>query len=123
MKFRVIILIAVFLFAFPMKITYADVPSQVGVASWYGMKWHGERTASGRIFNMNRQTAAHKSLPFGTKVRVVNLKNSKETTVTITDRGPYYGRRLIDLSYAAAKAIGMVSKGTAKVRIEVVKRP
>lgn len=93
---------------------------QRGIASWYGSKFHGRRTASGEIYNMYAFTAAHKSLPFGTYVKVRNLKNNREVIVRINDRGPYYPGRIIDLSYAAAKAIGMIGTGTAPVEITVL---
>jgi rare lipoprotein A len=93
---------------------------QEGKASWYG-KWHaGKRTASGELFDPNRYTAAHRRLPLGTQVRVTNLDTGRSVIVTITDRGPYVGHRVIDLSAAAAERLGMKRAGIAKVRIEVV---
>ncbi len=94
---------------------------EVGIASWYGKKFHGKRTASGEIFNMYKLTAAHRILPFGTLVRVKNLENGKEVVVRINDRGPLKRGRIIDLSYGAAKKLGMINTGLAKVRIEVIK--
>ncbi len=94
--------------------------TQVGTASWYGLDFHGKRTASGEVYNMYDYTAAHKTLPFGTYVRVQNLDNGRSVVVRINDRGPFVKDRIIDLSYAAAKAIGMVGPGTARVRITVV---
>ena len=91
-----------------------------GVASWYGSKYHGRLTASGERFDMFALTAAHRFLPFGTVVRVVNLANGQSVHVRINDRGPFKKNRIIDLSYAAAKRVGMISKGVEKVRIEVV---
>jgi len=93
--------------------------AQTGTASYYGPGFHGKRTASGQIFNMNKLTAAHRTLKFGTKVKVTNLSNKKTVLVTITDRGPYIHKRIIDLSKAAKNAIGM--NGTAKVALEVIK--
>ena len=93
-----------------------------GRASWYGPGFHGRRTASGERFNIWAMTAAHRSLPFGTKVRVTNLRNGRSVVVRINDRGPYSGGRVIDLSKAAAQAIGMIRSGTAPVRIEVMGR-
>ncbi len=90
---------------------------QVGIASWYGPGFHGKKTASGEIYNMYKLTAAHKTLPLGTYVRVINLENGKEVVVKINDRGPFVPGRIIDLSYAAAKKIGMLKKGTARVKI------
>lgn len=97
--------------------------SNIGIASWYGKRFHGRKTASGKNFNMYNHTAAHRSLPLGTKVKVVNLKNGKEIIVDINDRGPYIKGRIIDLSYAAAKSIGMTKVGIAKVSVEVISLP
>ncbi len=93
---------------------------QEGLASWYGGKFQGRRTASGEVFDTAKLTAAHKSLPFGTLVQVINLENGKTTVVRINDRGPFVTGRIIDLSRAAAAAIGMTGKGVARVRIEVL---
>ncbi|KAA0258594.1 septal ring lytic transglycosylase RlpA family protein [Deferribacter autotrophicus] len=93
---------------------------QVGIASWYGIEEHGKLTASGERFNMYSLTAAHKLLPLGSIVHVKNLENGKEVTVRINDRGPFVSGRIIDLSYAAAKKIGIVGKGTAKVKITLL---
>lgn len=92
----------------------------IGYASWYGPGFHGRRTASGEIFNMYDYTAAHRSLPFGTRVRVTNLKNGKSVVVRINDRGPAKKDRIIDLSYQAAKKIDMIRDGIVKVRVEVI---
>ena len=94
---------------------------QIGVASYYGSKFHKKRTANGEIFNMYKVSAAHKTLPLGTKVRVINLKNGRSLTMTINDRGPYVKGRIIDLSYKAAQKLGFVNEGTTKVRIEVLR--
>ncbi len=91
---------------------------QEGLASWYGGKFQGRQTASGEIFDTNKYTAAHKTLAFGTVVKVTNLENGKCTVVRINDRGPFIPGRIIDLSRAAAIAIGLAGKGVAKVRIE-----
>lgn len=91
---------------------------QVGKASWYGPGFHGKETANGEIFNQNKLTAAHRTLPLGTEVEVTNLKNGKSIGVTVNDRGPYVGNRVIDLSRAAAKELGMKEKGLATVKIE-----
>lgn len=90
---------------------------EIGVASWYGRAHQGMRTASGERFDRDGLTAAHPALPFGTRVRVVNLANDRAVIVRITDRGPHDGRA-IDLSEAAAREIGMIASGTARVRIE-----
>jgi rare lipoprotein A len=95
---------------------------QTGKASWYGRDFHGRPTASGIRYNMYQKTAAHKTLPLGTYVRVLNLENGKQTIVRINDRGPFIKGRIIDLSYAAAKNIGLVGPGVAKVRIEALGR-
>jgi len=94
---------------------------ETGWASWYGEPYHGQPTSSGQIYDMHEFTAAHNRLPFGTVVRVKNLKNKKTVEVTITDRGPFKRNRIIDLSYAAAKALGIVGPGSARVKLEVVK--
>jgi len=94
---------------------------QVGIASYYGSKFHKKRTANGEIFNMYKVSAAHKTLPLGTKVRVINLKNGKSLTMKINDRGPFAKGRIIDLSYKAAQKLGFVNQGTTKVRIEVIR--
>jgi rare lipoprotein A len=91
-----------------------------GVASWYGYPHHGRITASGRRFNMHELTAAHRTLPFGTRLRVTNLMNGRSVTVTITDRGPFVKQRVLDLSYAAAREIGMIGPGMAPVQLEVL---
>lgn len=90
---------------------------QAGIASWYGPKFHGRTTANGETYNMDDFTAAHKTLPFNTIVRVTNRTNGKEVDVRINDRGPYVGDRVIDLSRRAANEIDMVTSGTAEVEI------
>ena len=89
----------------------------VGVASYYGKEMSGRRTANGERFNPAGLTAAHRSLPFGTKLKVTNLRNGKTVVVRVSDRGPFARGRVIDLSYGAASAIGMVGSGTARVKI------
>jgi rare lipoprotein A len=91
-----------------------------GMASWYGPGFHGNRAASGEVFDQNEMTAAHRTLPFGTQVRVTNLNNGQSVVVRINDRGPFTGGRVIDLSAAAARAIGMLNSGVAPVRVEVM---
>lgn len=91
--------------------------TQRGLASWYGKKFHGRKTASGEIYNMYAMTAAHKTLPLGTFVRVKNLKNRKEVVVKVNDRGPFVRKRIIDLSYSAAKKLDIVGPGTAPVEV------
>jgi rare lipoprotein A len=97
--------------------------AQTGKASWYGKPYHGRTTASGERYNMHAQTAAHKTLPFGTKVRVTNLENGKDTVVRINDRGPFVKGRIIDLSYSAANQIKMVQSGVVSVKVEILSRP
>ena len=94
--------------------------SEVGMSSYYGKTFHGRKTASGENFNMYALTAAHKRLPLQTLIKVTNLRNKKTVIVRVNDRGPYAKRRILDLSYAAAKEIGMVRKGTARVKIEIL---
>ena len=94
-----------------------------GTASWYGPGFHGRKTASGERFDQNAMTAAHRSLPLGSVVRVTNLENGRKVTVEINDRGPYIRGRVIDLSKAAARRLGMVRDGLATVRVEVLRRP
>ncbi len=93
------------------------------MASWYGVPFDGHRTSDGEVYNMHQFTAAHRTLPFGSVVRVTNLDNGKQTEVRINDRGPFVADRVIDLSLSAAQAIGMVGPGTAKVRLEIVEGP
>ena len=96
---------------------------QTGVASWYGQEFQGNTTASGETFDLNGFTAAHLTLPFGTTIRVTNLKNNKNILLRINDRGPHIAQRLIDVSWAAAKRLGFVQSGTTEVRVEVVTYP
>jgi rare lipoprotein A len=91
---------------------------QIGTASWYGPGFHGRKTASGTRFDQRKLTAAHRKLPLGSEVKVTNLDNGKSVTVKITDRGPHKKGRVIDVSKAAAKRLGMVDDGVTKVRIE-----
>ncbi len=101
-------------------LTNAQGFSQTGVASWYGEKFHGKQTACGEIFDMDTISAAHKTLPLGTYVRVNNLKNNKTLDLRINDRGPFVAGRVIDLSKAAAKALGVYHPGTAPVEVVVL---
>ncbi len=93
---------------------------QIGYASWYGGKHHGKKTASGELFDMNKLTAASKTIAFGTKVKVTNLSNNKSVVVTINDRGPYIKGRIIDLSKKAAIEIDLIKRGHSKVKIEKI---
>jgi len=93
---------------------------EYGNASWYGKDFHGRRTANGEVYNMYGISAAHKTLPLGTRVRVTNRNNGRTVTVRINDRGPYVRGRIIDLSYGAAKALGMVDEGVVPVKVEIL---
>ncbi len=95
----------------------------VGVASWYGQEMQGNMTASGEMFDLNGLTAAHHTLPFGTTIRVTNLRNHKSILLRVNDRGPNLGTRLLDVSWAAAKRLGFLHSGTTRVHLEVVSRP
>ncbi|MFQ5850516.1 MAG: septal ring lytic transglycosylase RlpA family protein [Candidatus Binatia bacterium] len=96
---------------------------EVGIASWYGPKFHGRRTSSGEVFDMHQLTAAHRALPLGTRVEVINLENGRSIQVRVNDRGPFVAGRIIDLSYAAARALDMVERGLAQVRIRPLHVP
>ncbi len=101
---------------------YYPIPSaygfqQKGIASWYGRMFHGRKTSNGETYDMHGRTAAHKTLPMNTRLLVQNLENGRETVVRINDRGPFVTGRIIDLTQTAAKEIGMIRKGTARVRI------
>ncbi len=91
-----------------------------GMASYYADEFNGKRTSNGETYDMNKPTAAHRTLPFNTQVRVTNLVNGKSTIVRINDRGPFKDDRIIDLSYAAAKTLELVGSGTTRVRLEVI---
>lgn len=98
-------------------------PAVDGVASWYGAEFHGRTTSSGEIYDMHAFTAAHRTLPFGSRVRVTNARNGRQVVVRINDRGPFVKGRIIDLSRAAATLLGMLDDGTAPVRLELLPRP
>jgi len=100
--------------------TSLGVPIERGVASWYGPRFHGRKTASGERYNMNDLTAAHPSLPFGTKLGVRNTRTGREVVVRVNDRGPFAKNRVIDLSFAAAREVGVVGPGTASVELYLV---
>jgi rare lipoprotein A len=96
---------------------------ETGIASWYGAPYHNRRGSNGEIYDMHAMTAAHRTLPLGSIVRVTDMGSRNSAVVRITDRGPFIEGRIVDLSQAAAKKIGLVQKGTAKVRLEVLKTP
>ncbi len=97
--------------------------SETGIASWYGYPYHGRRAANGEIYDMEKMTAAHRTLPFNTWVRVKNLTNDKTVDVRITDRGPFVDNRIIDLSHAAAQVIDLIGPGVARVQLLIITPP
>lgn len=97
--------------------------TETGIASWYGHPYHGRAAANGEIYDMEKMTAAHRTLPFGTQVRVTNLSNAKSVDVRIIDRGPFIAGRIIDLSHAAAQVIEMIGSGVAQVRVDILSVP
>ncbi len=108
------------------NIWYYPIPSaegyvEQGIASWYGKKFHGRPTSSGKIFDMYQVSAAHKTLPLGTSLKVTNLGNNKSIVVKVNDRGPFIAGRIIDMSFKAAEMLDMINKGTAKVKIEAIR--
>ena len=108
--------------------TYRILPTavgyeRIGVASWYGVKFHGRRTSSGETYDMYRLSAAHPTLPIPGYARVRNLENGRETVVRINDRGPFHGARFLDVSYAAAVKLGFAEQGTARVRVTALAEP
>lgn len=107
----------------PAPLPVPGIYVEEGIASWYGVPFHGRRTASGEIYDMEKRTAAHRTLPFDTIVRVTNLKNGRQADVRINDRGPFVEGRIIDLSLAAARALDMVADGIVPVRIEILEGP
>jgi rare lipoprotein A len=130
----VVLAIAVLFLVFPVSAEDGDavvpapasptpIETETGVASWYGYPYHGRHAANGEIYDMEKLTAAHRTLPLGTWVRVVNLRNDRAVEVRITDRGPFVDGRIIDLSRAAARAVGVLSRGIANVRLEVLDMP
>jgi rare lipoprotein A len=104
----------------PFGASQAKVVVQEGVVSWYGAQFHDRPTASGELFDATALTMAHPTLPFGTQVRVTNLRNGRSVVVRVNDRGPFVGSRIADLSHAAAAEIGMVRRGVAAARLEVL---
>lgn len=114
-------MITLFIYLMTMNLITKDtrpIPTEIGIASWYGPGFHGRLTASGIRYDQNLMTAAHRTLQLGTVVRVTNLSNGKQVEVCINDRGPYVKGRIIDLSASAAKALDMKHHGTARVKIE-----
>lgn len=101
----------------------ADDYSEEGIASWYGMKFHGHRTSNGEVYDVYKFTAAHKTLPLPSYVRVTRLDTQKSVVVRVNDRGPFHEGRIIDLSYAAAVKLGINKQGTAKVKVDILHPP
>jgi rare lipoprotein A len=113
-------LLALAILALTLPFGAARASVQEGVVSWYGERFHNRPTASGELFDVAALTMAHPSLPFGTKVRVTNLRNGRSVVVRVNDRGPFVGSRIADLSQAAAATLGMLQRGLARARIEVL---
>ena len=105
----------------PKPVVPLVISTHSGEASWYGPGFYGNRTASGEVFRRGTMTAAHRTLPFGTRVRVTNLWNGRKAVVRINDRGPFAGDRVIDLAHGAASELGLTSSGIAEVRLEVLR--
>ncbi len=103
--------------------TWMAPEEQMGLASWYGPGFHGNKTANGEVYDMHARTAAHRTLPFGTLVRVTRLDTGASTVVRINDRGPHVAGRVIDLSNAAANDLDMVKAGVARVRLDIIHLP
>ena len=104
-----------------LKVVPSIVRTITGEASWYGPGFYGNRTASGEVYRRGTMTAAHRTLPFGTKVRVTNLWNGRSAVIRINDRGPFVAHRVIDLGHGAASSLGVTSSGVAQVRLEVLR--
>jgi len=123
-KFYSVVLLALLAVVAPVAFGKVDLGrSQQGVASLYSDAFHGRRTASGERYDKTALTAAHKTLPLGTEVRVTRIKTGDSVVVRINDRGPFVKGRIIDLSRRAARELGMIKKGVVKVRVEVISRP
>jgi rare lipoprotein A len=115
-----VLALAVLALTLPFGAARATVTIQEGLVSWYGVQFHDRPTASGELFDSSAMTMAHPTLPFGTKVRVTNLRNGRSVVVRVNDRGPFVGARIADLSQAAAAYLGMLRRGIAHARIEVL---
>ena len=112
--------LAVLALALPFGSANATVTIQEGLVSWYGEQFHDRPTASGELFDASAMTMAHPTLPFGTQVKVTNLRNGRSVVLRVNDRGPFVGQRIADLSQAAAAYLGMLRRGIAQVRLEVL---
>lgn len=107
-----------------LKIRLLETKTEKMTASWYGPRFHGRRRADGKRYNMHDQTVvAHKTLPFGTKLKLENPENGKKLTVSVRDRGPYWPGRHLDLSYGAAKKLGIVEEGVATLKVTIISLP
>jgi rare lipoprotein A len=123
MNIKSIILVLILSFFFPLSSDSLENFPQYGKASWYGGRFHGRKTASGERFNKHGYTGAHRKLPFGTIIRVTNLRNGKEVYIKVNDRGPFVKGRMLDISRAAAEAIGSINRGVMRVKVEVISLP
>lgn len=123
MKIKSIVLIIILCFFFPLSSSSVENYPQYGNASWYGGKFHGRKTASGERFDKYSFTAAHRKLPFGSILRVTNLRNGKDVYIRINDRGPFIRGRVLDMSLAAAEAIAFNGRGVIRVKIELISLP
>jgi rare lipoprotein A (peptidoglycan hydrolase) len=115
-----LIALAVLALALPFGSANSTVTIQEGLVSWYGEQFHDRPTASGELFDASAMTMAHPTLPFGTQVKVTNLRNGRSVVLRVNDRGPFVGRRIADLSQAAASTLGMLRRGIAHARLEVL---
>ncbi len=123
MNIKSIVLVLILSFFSSLSSFSVENYPQYGNASWYGGPLHGKKTASGERFDMYSFTGAHRELPFGTIIMVTNLRNGKEVYIKVNDRGPFVKGRIVDLSHAAAKAIGFNRRGVIRVKIEVISLP
>lgn len=123
LRFVLLALLTLVMTTLTMTAHAKSIKHQVGKASWYGGYHHGRKTANGERFNMNALTAAHKTLPFGSIVQVTDLNTGKQVKVRITDRGPFHGNRILDLSKAAARQLGILKAGVGRVEINVLSTP
>jgi rare lipoprotein A len=117
MIFRLVLALSAALLTAPLATTEALALNQQGIASYYGQKFHGRKTASGERFNNNAMTAAHRSAPFGSQIRVTNLANGRSVVVRVNDRGPWVRGRIVDVSGVAARQLGMTGRGLTRVRV------
>lgn len=123
MKIISIIFLIVLSLFFPLSSGSVENYPQYGNASWYGGKFHGRKTASGERFNKHSFTAAHRKLPFGSILRVTNLRNGKQVYIRVNDRGPFIRGRMLDMSLAAAEAIAFNGRGVIRVKVELISLP